>query len=100
MEIPFTDGSGSKRRPAAVVSSSDHLRAGADVIVVPITSINQRGRFGTVPVGDWRSSGLAMESWIKGVLATVERRRLIRRLGHLDTSTEGALRTAVHGLIG
>lgn len=50
MPFPFTDQTGTKKRPAGVVSSSAYNAARRDLVVMAITSqINAPARMGTFP---------------------------------------------------
>ena len=94
--FPFTDQSGIKKRPAVIVSSAAYNAARLDVIVMAVTSQVRPGTaFGEVVISDWQKAGLLKSSVIKPVMATVERRLIIRQLGRL----EQADRTALHNLL-
>ena len=72
--FPFTDQTALKKRPAVVVSSEAYNLAKSDLVVMAITSQMR-------PVDAWHGAGLLKPSAIKPVIATVERRLVIRRLG-------------------
>jgi mRNA interferase MazF len=80
----FTDESGSKRRPAVVVSSTEYHRRRNEVIVAAVTSNVRRRLFGDYVVRDWRAAGLLFPSLVTGILRTVKRQMLHRRLGRLS----------------
>ena len=65
--FPFTDQSGTKKRPAVIVSSAAYHQARRDVLIMAVTG--QEG------------AGLLKPSVIKPVITTIERTLVIRRLG-------------------
>lgn len=87
VEIPFTDRTACKRRPALVVSAEPFHRALPDVIVCPISSqprYYQRPGPGDHPLRQWQAVGLHYPSTarVSGLLA-VEKTLIRRRLGAL-----------------
>ncbi|MEK7363261.1 MAG: type II toxin-antitoxin system PemK/MazF family toxin [candidate division NC10 bacterium] len=86
--FPFTDLSGTKVRPAVVVSTSD--RPGEDVILAFISSVKPPTLLPTdLPIAtshpDFPGSGLKVASVVKcDKLATVQRRIIFGELGVLS----------------
>jgi len=95
----FSDESGAKRRPALVVSSSAYHVGRREVIVAAITSNTRRRLFGDHLVGEWRRAGLLFPSLVTGILRTVRRDMLQRRIGRLDAAdlagVDGRLRRSL-----
>ena len=57
--FPFTDQSGSKKRPAVVVSSTGYNARRRDIMIMAITSqVRTPLGFGEAMVADWQSAGL------------------------------------------
>lgn len=88
VDFPFSDSTGTKLRPAVVVSS-DHFHAGDDVVILPISSRAATGDQFTYLLDpsspDFRLTGLKPPSsikWTKPV--TVSRKLVRRRLGRLS----------------
>lgn len=99
--FPFTDKSQTKRRPAAVVSSTAYHHARTDVVILAITSqLRSVLAFGEMPVRQWREAGLLRPSVTKPVLATLEQRRVIRALGKMQREDRLALRELLRILLG
>lgn len=99
--FPFTSQSASKKRPAAVVSSSAYNSARPDLILMAITSqIRPSPGFGDTPIGRWQSAGLLKPSVVKPLFATLEQRLVLRRLGALDGDDRAALRATIAEIIG
>ncbi len=83
--MDFTDRSGSKLRPAVVVSGEDYNCGTPDVLIASIT-----GNLRAIPhpgdhrIGEWRAAGLLKPSLAQTKLATVEASIIRRKLGELD----------------
>lgn len=85
VRFPFTDLTGSKQRPAVVLSSVEHQKAGHDVIIAAISGqgVDDPRLFDHV-VEDWESAGLIAPSVVRcGKLVTLERSMVRRVLGHM-----------------
>ena len=99
--FPFTDQTGSKQRPAVVVSSERYQRERPDVIVMPITSqISKGSRFGDVAITDTESTGLVVPGVVKPVLLTLEAQLVRKRLGRQGDDDQRALRHAIALIVG
>ena len=99
--FPFTDQSGSKKRPAVIVSSAAYQQARRDVLIMAVTSqLRPSGSFGEVTVQDWQAAGLLKPSAIKPVVTTIEQSLVIRSLGKLKAVDLAALRGALAIIIG
>ena len=82
-DIPFTDGSGSKKRPILVLWLD-----GSDVVAVAVTSTVPRSPTG-VPLADWQASGLRVVSTVRlSRLDCLEQSLLIARIGAIS-ATDG-----------
>lgn len=96
VHFPYTDQSGSKRRPAVVISSHAFSVFRPDVILLAVT-----GRVASQPspfdlrLVDWAEAGLAKASTVKPVALTVEQSLLQGELGRLSARD----RTALGGLV-
>ncbi len=94
--MDFTDRSGSKVRPAVVVSGEEYNRTSPDLLIASIT-----GNLAALPhpgdhrIGDWEDAGLVKPSLAQTKLATVEASVIRRKLGELD---EGDLASLSNGL--
>lgn len=91
--FPFSDQTGGKKRPAAVVSSAKYHRGRPDLILMAVTSqVRPSGRIGEAPVSGWKEAGLLKPSALKPILFTLDRALVIRRLGHLAEPDRRSLR--------
>jgi mRNA interferase MazF len=80
-DIPFTSGSGSKKRPVLVLWLD-----GLDVVVVAVTSVAPRSPT-DVPLADWRLAGLRVPSTLRlSRLDCLEQTLLIHKLGSISAA--------------
>jgi mRNA interferase MazF len=102
VEVPFSDLSGTKRRPAVVVSVEKFHRALPDLIVCPISSqarFYRRPGPGDCPLADWRLVGLRHPSTVRiSKLLAVDKQIVKKALGILPSAdlarVEASLRHA------
>lgn len=87
VDVPFTGLTGSKPRPALVVSAERFHRRLPDVIVCPISSqprFFQRPGPGDHPLAKWKAVGLRHPSTVRvSNLLSVEKKLVRRVLGTL-----------------
>lgn len=99
--FPFTDQTDIKKRPAVVVSSSVCNRKRPDLVVMAVTSqIRSTVHWGDTTVLDWKQAGLVKPSVIKPIIATVGKRLIFRRLGHLGQEDRKTLQETLRRIIG
>jgi mRNA interferase MazF len=89
--FPFTDQSGSKQRPAVVVSGDAHNQAHPDVILAPVTSQIKSASDEASLVG-WQTAGLLKPSVVKPILSSFDVRLVRRGLGSLSVSDQTQVR--------
>lgn len=94
--FPFTDQSGTKKRPAAVVSGRNYNASRCDLIIMAITSqLRQPLGFGEMFVANWQAAGLIKPSIFKPVLTTIEQGLVLRSLGNLSSRDLCSLREII-----
>lgn len=99
--FPFTDQSGTKKRPAVVVSSHGHNASRRDIVIMAITSqVRTPLGFGEAMVGDWQGAGLVKTSVFKPVFTTIEQGLVVRTMGKLATADTKTLRHVISEVIG
>ena len=99
--FPFTDQSGTKKRPAVVVSSHGYNASRRDIVIMAITGqVRTPLGFGEAMVGDWQGAGLVKESVLKPVFTTIEQGLAVRVMGHLSAADIKTLREVVGDVIG
>ena len=102
VRFPFTDLSGAKQRPAVVLSSKAHQRAGRDLVAAAVSGqrVEHPRPFDHV-VEDWQGAGLLMPSLVRcGKLVTLERSAVRRPLGRLASGELEAVRKLVGEVLG
>lgn len=103
VNVPFSDGTGTKPRPALVVSAEHFHRALQDVLVCPISSqprFHEHPSRGDYPLRSWKAVGLRHPSTVRvSKLLAIDKRTIKRTLGSLgqeDLSAVGqSLRDAL-----
>ncbi len=96
----FSDESGRKLRPALVLSSPAYHRGRQEVIVAAITS-NIRGRlFGDHLIADWKGAGLLFPSSVTGILRTIKRTMIDRKLGAMPKTDMEAVHRELRRSLG
>jgi len=83
--FPFTDRTTNKKRPAVVVSSDVYNTEYPDRILMGITSqVASSPKVGDIIITDWQAAGLLKASMIKPVIATIEKKLIVKQLGRLQ----------------
>jgi mRNA interferase MazF len=97
----FTDQTGLKKRPAIVVSSQAYDQRRRDLVIMAVSSqAKPTPDFGELTVKEWKKAGLIKPSVTKPVLATIEKRLVLRKLGRLQDADRAALHTALRIILG
>jgi len=98
--FPFTDQTGTKQRPAVVVSSSQYNQSRPDLILMAITSrVRKSLLFGEVEISQWQSAGLLKPSVIKPVFTTIKNSLIKRLLGNLESLDTNLLRNEITNIL-
>lgn len=97
--FPFTSQVASKQRPAIVISRRAYNLARPDVVLMAVTSRTQH-ESGDRLIAAWASAGLIKPSAIKPVIATLEQRLIVRKLGTLSDGDEVLVRRALQEVLG
>ena len=99
--FPFTDPSGTKKRPAVVVSSHGYNASRRDIVIMAITSqVRTPLAFGEAMVGDWQGAGLVKASVLKPVFTSIEQGLVLRVMGHVSAADIKTLRDVLGLVIG
>jgi mRNA interferase MazF len=81
VRVLFSDLSGSKVRPAVVISPSHSSR---DLLLVSLTSKTTSLLAGEFVIRDWSSAGLLTETAVKRGIFTIEDKLVLKSLGSLS----------------
>lgn len=99
--FPFTDQSGTKKRPAVVVSIAGYNASRRDVVIMAITSqVRTPLGYGEAMVDDWRTAGLIKVSVLKPVFSTIEQGLVMRVMGHLSAADLQTLQRLLENVLG
>lgn len=99
--FPFTDQSGTKKRPAVIVSSAGYNTSRRDLVIMAITSqVRAPMGYGEAMVDDWRAAGLIKVSMLKPVFSTVEQGLVVRVMGQLSAPDLQTLQRLLEKVIG
>ena len=92
----FSDRPVVKRRPAVVISSAEYHDSRQEVIVAAVTS--NVGRYllvGDHLLAEWQAAGLPKASVVTGILRTIKRTMIVRRMGTLAKKDIGSVDAAL-----
>ena len=84
--VIFTDGSEVKKRPVVIVSGKDFNNKRDEIIVSAITSNIIRKIYGDISIKNWEKAGLLYPSVATGLLFTMKKDLLGKKLGNLTES--------------
>jgi mRNA interferase MazF len=96
-ELPFSDLSGMKRRPAVVVSAA---HPSIDLFLLPLTSQTEHLQPGESVLEGWRAAGLVSRSVVKRGIFTLEGECIARRIGRLSAPDLARLDHALRSWLG
>lgn len=97
--FPFTDQTGTKKRPAVIVSNAAYNQERRDVVIMAITSRVGPAAAHEALIQDWQAAGLLKSSVMKPVIATIEQPLIIKRLGTLSARDQAALRKIIGAVL-
>lgn len=80
----FSEGKGSKKRPALIISSDNYHKNRQEVIAVAITHNIKRVLFGDTKIDEWQEAGLIYPSLVTGIIRTIKDSMIVRKLGALS----------------
>jgi mRNA interferase MazF len=98
--FPFTDHSGTKKRPAVVVSNAGYNRARRDMVIMAVTSqVRSPLGFGAALISAWQHARFVKESVLKPVFTSIEQGLVLHLMGKLVASDDQALRGIITEVI-
>lgn len=83
VDFGFSEETGSKKRPALIISSEDYHQSRHEVIVMAITSNIKRTLVGDTRIDEWKTAGLLYPSLVAGIIRTIKYTMVVRKLGVL-----------------
>lgn len=77
----YSDETGTKMRPAVIVSSNTYNQHRQEVVISAITSNTNRILTGDYLISNWKESGLLSPSVATGIIKTIKQSMVIRKIG-------------------
>lgn len=84
VDFGFSEGTGSKKRPALIISSDNYHKNRQEVIMAAITGNIERVLLGDTKIEGWEEAGLLYPSLVTGLIRTIKGNMVIHRLGMLS----------------
>jgi mRNA interferase MazF len=84
VDFVFSESSGSKKRPALIISNNKYHNSRDEIIIMAITSNIERILFGDTKIEKWKEAGLLYPSLIVGIIRTIKNTMIIKTLGILQ----------------
>lgn len=95
----FTSKTAVKMRPAVILTDDAYHASRADAIMIPLSS-RAGGYYGDTLLNDWKSAGLNVQTTAKGVIQTIERAAVEKRIGTLSIDDFDSVKTNVKIILG
>ncbi|MFH1442306.1 MAG: type II toxin-antitoxin system PemK/MazF family toxin [Candidatus Omnitrophota bacterium] len=83
VDFGFSEGIGSKKRPALIISSDNYHKGRQEVIIAAITGNVKRTLFGDTKIDKWKEARLIYPSLVTGIIRTIKGGMIIHKLGTL-----------------
>jgi mRNA interferase MazF len=90
--FPFSEKTGSKRRPALVLSNAAFNRSGHTILAM-ITTRGHHPWPGDCSIDDFNDAGLPLQCTLRLKLFTLDNRVILRRLGRLSDADRARVET-------
>lgn len=84
VDFGFSEGIGSKKRPALIISSDSYHKSRQEVIIAAITSNTKRVLFADTKIAGWQEAGLLYPSLVTAIIRTIKDNLILRKLGILS----------------
>lgn len=83
VDFGFSEGVGSKKRPALIISSNNYHKSRQEIVVLAITHNIKRELLGDTKIEEWEKAGLLYPSLVTGIVRTIKDNMITRKLGTL-----------------
>lgn len=100
VDVIFSSGTGTKLRPALVLSTNDYNKNRGEIIVSGITSNTTRIHEGDTELSEWKKAGLKVPSLATAILQTVKKDRIQKRLGQITESELKKIQENISRILG
>lgn len=84
VDFGFSEGVGSKKRPALIISTDSYHKNRQEVIIAAVTSNTERILFGDTKLDEWKEARLVHPSLVTGIIRTIKDSMIIHKLGTLS----------------
>ncbi|MBA7628244.1 hypothetical protein ES703_35720 [subsurface metagenome] len=84
VKVVFSERTGSKKRPALVISTENYHNSRQEVIIAAITNNIKRILKGDTSIENWQEAGLKFPSIVTGIIQTIKQNMIINKLGTLS----------------
>ncbi|MCK5682483.1 type II toxin-antitoxin system PemK/MazF family toxin [bacterium] len=85
LNVVFSEGKGSKKRPALIISGNEYNTVRQEVIIAAITSNVKRTLPGDTGIKKWKEAGLHFPSQVMAVIQTFKSNLVYKKLGKMKT---------------
>jgi mRNA interferase MazF len=99
VKFVFADEKGAKHRPGLIISANRYHQGRHEAILAAITSNIGRLLFGDYRIKAWRESGLLFPSVVTGIVRTIKRDMIARKLGDLPGLELRAVDERLRGIL-
>ena len=96
----FSDESGEKRRPAVIVSSDAYHQGRQETIIAAVTGRTDRILAGDHLISDWQGAGLLFSSVATGIIKTIKRGMIAKKLGTMPRPDMQAIEGNLRDVLG
>ena len=100
VEFIFSEGTGSKQRPALVLSTEDYHQGRQELILAAITSNVERKLIGDTRLKEWEKANLLYPSLVTAIIRTIKKDMVNCKLGQLSKEDLHAVRENLKKVLG
>ncbi len=100
VEFVFSEGTRTKKRPAMVLSGDEYHKGRQEVVLAAITSNVDRVLVGDTKIEKWVDAGLKFPSLVAGIVQTMKKAMLGKKLGTLSDGDFQKVQTNLKRVMG
>lgn len=100
VDFGFSDGRGSKKRPALIISSDRYQKDRQEIVIAAITSNVGRILFGDTRLNGWKEASLLCPSLVTAIIRTIKTTLVIKKLGVLPKEDFQSVKKNIAGVMG
>ena len=84
VKFTFSEGEGSKHRPALMLSTKEYNNHRQELIIAAITSNLKRQLVGDTKINNWKEAGLLYPSLVTAIIRTIKQNMVEKQLGKVS----------------